>query len=197
MAQHPQGENELLKLLAQQDVTKVADPTQPTPEMGGAENLLLNLLSGIMPQFAQSAAGLQPQRPNLLLALATGMLLGAPKGIGKALAPKVPGIFGGVSELGKRGLRVFARAEGSKARTIVSITPNPKKPGTWKATIFDDTREQGQVLRSVVDFDTRKEALEAVGGGRKFFEGFKEIPIGKEAEMEATFARLFTPKKAS
>ena len=197
MSQHPQGD--LLSLLAQPDVTKIFDPTQPVPEMGGIENLILNLLSGIVPQFAQSAAGLQPQRPSPLLALAAGGLVGLPKsavtGVGKAalnIFSKNPsGIFRGASELGEQGLKVFARSEGPGMRSVVSITPNPKPGGGWKVTTFDEVAGKGTSLGNVVEFETREAAIEAVSGGRAFFRGFKEVPLGSESKMEDAFEVLF------
>lgn len=97
-------------------------------------------------------------------------------------------LFEGLEGLEDSGLAVFVKQEGPDARSVVSLTPNPKVPGGWKATIFDEA-EGSSSLRNTVDFATREEALEALRGGRKFFEGFTEVPIGTSQSMERFLRR--------
>jgi len=108
--------------------------------------------------------------------------------------PRVRGLFRGLE--GTEGLRVFARSEGPGVRKVVSITPNPKPGGGVKATIFNETVEQGQALENVVEFKNMDEAVEAIEGGRGFFRGFKKVNVGDEAFMEGQFDR-FTERAAS
>lgn len=86
----------LESLLAQQDVTRVADPTQEQPEMGELENFLLNLVEGLDPSMgaATNIAGLRPDDPNIGLQLALGLLTGGSlvKGVGKGVAKAGRGI---------------------------------------------------------------------------------------------------------
>lgn len=76
-------------MFAQQDVTSVADPTQPRPEMGEGLNTILNVVEGLDPSFGilTGAAGLRPDRPDVSTQLAAGLL-----------GPGIPGGARGVVE---------------------------------------------------------------------------------------------------
>jgi hypothetical protein len=58
--------------------------------MGRIQNLLMNVLGGIDPSFGlfPAMSGLEPDRPNLPLMIAAGLLMGNPKGAFKGLAKK-------------------------------------------------------------------------------------------------------------
>lgn len=100
------------------------------------------------------------------------------------------GLFEGLEGLRKAGLRVFAKAEAPGIRRVVSITPNPKPGGAVKASIFEDVAGKGENLLNVEEFANIDEAVEAVSGGRGFFKGFKEIPVGPRNVMEGRFERI-------
>jgi len=99
-------------------------------------------------------------------------------------------LFQGIEGLDKQGLAVFAKPISKDIRQIVSLTPNPKQPGGWKATIWEEVKGKGQTLLNTSDFSSRAEALEAVSGGHRFFEDFTEIPIGSAESMEEFFRGL-------
>lgn len=124
-------------------------------------------------------------RPGLGLLAAAGALPGVPR-----VKPLVRGLFSGLEELKGSGLRIFARSEGPGARTVASITPSTR--GGFKISIFEETAEQGSsnVPINTIDFDTMDEAVEAIEGGRGFFKGLKEVPIGPENVMESRFERI-------
>lgn len=120
-----------------------------------------------------------------LLAMA-GMLPGVPSG-----SRRTPGLFSNLEELQGTGFRMFARSEGPGTRTVASITPNPKRPGSVKVSLFDESAEFGasELPTNTLDFDSVDEAVEALSGGRKSLEGFSEIPLGSERSMEFAFDR--------
>ena len=108
----------------------------------------------------------------------------------KPVARAVRGLFSSLEELGGTGFRVFARSEGPGLRTVASITPNPKKPGSVKVSLFDESAEFGasELPTNTLDFDSVDEAVEAFGS-RPALRGFSEVPLGDERSMEFFFDR--------
>ncbi|MEE8607957.1 MAG: hypothetical protein V3S55_10140 [Nitrospiraceae bacterium] len=112
-------------------------------------------------------------RPGMGLLSAVGALPGI---------PRIPrGLFGNLEELQGTGFRMFARSEEPGLRTVASITPDPKRPGSVKVSLFDESAEFGasELPTNTLDFDSVDEAVEALSGGRKSLEGFSEINLAR------------------
>lgn len=112
--------------------------------------------------------------------------------------PKPTGLFAGLGPLRKKGLRVFARAEGPGVRRVISITPNTR-PGekAVRGTILEETAGNPPVVKGHVQFDSVDEAVGALSGGertgnaaRADLEGYSEIPVGREELMEGRYERV-------
>ncbi len=110
-----------------------------------------------------------------------------------ALAGAIPGVprfsklFSEMAPLRNSGLRVFARSEGPGIRTVASITPNPKKPGAVKVSLFDESAEHGasELPTNTLDFDSIEDAVEAFES-RPSLKGFNEVNL---AQPEMSFER--------
>ncbi len=109
----------------------------------------------------------------------------------QSILPQPSELFQGLEGLDAQGLRVFAKPGiNAGTREIVSLTPNPKQPGGWKATIFEEVEGQGHTMTNTVDFATHDEALAALNSSEGFFGAFSEIAIGSPESMEQIFRSL-------
>ncbi|KKN37821.1 hypothetical protein LCGC14_0759650 [marine sediment metagenome] len=154
-------------LLAQSDVTSVADPRErrePEPQ-GDIKNLLFNLLQGADPTMGlgSSLAGAIPDRPNLPLQIAAGLLTGG----------SLKSLFKGAAGMGRKAISAADEAfdllldrlgtsstrtmtESRTARTLERLLPGESITSLVRG---EEEMRDAALLQEVIDDRISREAV--------------------------------------